>query len=134
MNQMLAVALLERDGHIVTVAANGAEALERVQAETFDLVLMDVQMPVMDGIEASRRIRALGGDYATLPIIAVTANVMPDDIARFRSSGMSDHLAKPIPVDGFETILRRWCPDDRQEGARRAKFATARSSARSSAG
>ena len=134
MNQMLAVALLERAGHSVAVVANGAEALERVQAERFDVVLMDVQMPVMDGIEATRRIRALGGDFIKLPIIAVTANVMPDDIARFRASGMSDHVGKPIPIDAFETMVRRWCPDERQEGALAAKFATARPSARSSAG
>ena len=134
MNQILAVALLERAGHHVTVVANGFEALERVQVEVFDLVLMDVQMPVMDGIEATRRIRALGGHFESLPIIAVTANVMPEDIARFRSSGMSDHVGKPIPIDAFAMILRQWCPSDRQEGAPRDKFAKARSSARSSAG
>ncbi len=109
MNQLLAVALLERAGHMVTVVGNGAEAVEAVQAADYDIVLMDVQMPVKDGIEATVDIRALGGRYADLPIIAVTANVMRDDIARFRAAGMSDHLGKPIPIDAFETMLDLWC-------------------------
>ena len=134
MNQLLAVALLEKQGHDVTVVGNGAEALARVQVQKFDLVLMDVQMPVMDGIEATRRIRTLGGKFARLPIIAVTANVMPDDIACFRNMGMSDHIGKPIPIDGFEMILERWCPAVRQEVALADKFAKAATSARSSAG
>ena len=134
MNQLLAVALLEKQGHDVTVVGNGAEALARVQVQKFDLVLIDVQLPVMDGIEATRRIRTLGGKFARLPIIAVTANVMPDDIACFRSSGMSDHIGKPIPIDGFEMILERWCPAVQQEVALADKFAKAAPSARSSAG
>ena len=112
MNQLLAVALLERAGHVVTVVGNGAEAVEAVQREDYDIVLMDVQMPVKDGIEATTDIRALGGHYATLPIIAVTANVMRDDIARFRAAGMSDHLGKPFPINAFEIMLERWCGDD----------------------
>ncbi|MEO7411616.1 MAG: PAS domain S-box protein [Sphingomicrobium sp.] len=112
MNQLLAVALLERAGHVVTVVGNGAEALDAVQAADYDIVLMDVQMPIKDGIEATVDIRALGGRFATLPIIAVTANVMPDDIARFRAAGMSDHLGKPIPIDAFEIMLDRWCDSD----------------------
>ena len=111
MNQLLAVALLERAGHHVTVVGNGAEAVEAVQADEYDIVLMDVQMPVKDGIEATTDIRALGGRYADLPIIAVTANVMRDDIARFRAAGMSDHLGKPVPIDAFETMVDRWCGD-----------------------
>ena len=112
MNQLLAVALLERAGHVVTVVGNGAEAVEAVQRQEYDIVLMDVQMPVKDGIEATTDIRALGGHYATLPIIAVTANVMRDDIARFRAAGMSDHLGKPFPINAFEIMLDRWCGDD----------------------
>lgn len=112
---MLAVALLEKQGHRVTVVGNGAEALARVQDATFDLVLMNVQMPVMDGIEATRQIRALGGRFENLPIIALTANVMPHDIARFRDSGMSDHIGKPIPFGAFEIMLDRWCGNDPQQ-------------------
>ena len=112
MNQLLAVALLERAGHVVTVVDNGAKAVEAVQAAEYDIVLMDVQMPVKDGIEATVDIRALGGRYASMPIIAVTANVMPDDIARFHAAGMSDHLGKPIPIDAFEGVLERWCPGE----------------------
>ena len=123
LNQLLAVALLEKAGHEVIVVANGSEALERVQAERFDLVLMDVQMPVMDGIEATRRIRALGGGFRALPIIALTANVMPDDIARFRDNGMDDHIGKPIPEDAFDRIVERWGGAGREEVAYSARFA-----------
>ncbi len=112
VNQMLAVALLDRAGHRVTVVDNGAEAVAAVQADAFDIVLMDVQMPIKDGIEATKDIRALGGRYAALPIVAVTANVMPDDIDRFRAAGMNDHLGKPFPIDAFEILLDRWCIDE----------------------
>ena len=111
MNQLLAVALLHRAGHVVTVVGNGAEAVEAVQRQEYDIVLMDVQMPIKDGIEATLDIRALGGVYATLPIIAVTANVMADDIVRFRAAGMSDHLGKPFPINALEIMLDRWCGD-----------------------
>ena len=110
MNQLLAVALLERAGHVVTVVDNGAKAVDAVQAAEYDIVLMDVQMPVKDGIEATMDIRALGGRFASLPIIAVTANVMPDDIARFRAAGMSDHLGKPIPIDAFDGSVGAMVP------------------------
>ena len=108
LNQLLAVALLEGAGHSVAVVNNGAEAVERVQSERFDLVLMDVQMPVMDGVEATQKIRALGGPYAALPIVALTANVLPDEIARFRAAGMNDHVGKPIAVDALDQAIARW--------------------------
>ncbi|MEO7410757.1 MAG: ATP-binding protein [Sphingomicrobium sp.] len=108
LNQMLAVALLKRAGHSVVVVSDGAEALARVQTEHFDLILMDVQMPVMDGVEATNHIRALGGRYVQLPIIALTANVLPDEIARFRAAGMNDHVGKPIAVDVLQQMIERW--------------------------
>ncbi|WP_096703698.1 response regulator [Magnetospirillum sp. 15-1] len=95
-NQKVAAGLLNREGHRVVVACNGQEALDKLQGENFDLVLMDMQMPEMDGPEAARRIRAMPGPVAGIPIIALTANAMADDIARCRAAGMDGHVAKPI--------------------------------------
>jgi CheY-like chemotaxis protein len=96
LNQIVASGLLRQDGHDAVVASDGAEALAFVQASHFDLVLMDMQMPTMDGLEATRRIRALSGRLAIIPIVALTANAMPAQIQACRDAGMNDHLAKPI--------------------------------------
>ncbi|EME71346.1 Signal transduction histidine kinase [Paramagnetospirillum caucaseum] len=95
-NQKVAAGLLDREGHRVSVAGNGLEALDRLRQESFDLILMDMQMPEMDGPETARRIRAMPGPVARIPIIALTANAMADDIARCRAAGMDGHVAKPI--------------------------------------
>ena len=86
-------------GHSVVVAENGAEAVAAVQAGGFDVVLMDMQMPVLDGLDAARRIRALAGPDAAIPIIALTANAMPEDRAACLAAGMTDYLSKPVEVD-----------------------------------
>ncbi|MDB5414550.1 MAG: hybrid sensor histidine kinase/response regulator [Rubritepida sp.] len=96
VNRTLARVMLEQAGHAVTLAANGEEALATVQTATFDAVLMDVQMPLMDGLEATRRIRALPGDVRHVPIIALTASAMVDQVEACRAAGMDAHLAKPI--------------------------------------
>jgi signal transduction histidine kinase/HPt (histidine-containing phosphotransfer) domain-containing protein len=96
-NQKLAVSLLERRGHTVTVAGNGAEAVALVQSQSFDLVLMDVQMPEVDGMEATRLIRE--GERASgrrVPIVAMTAQAMKGDRERCLESGMDDYLSKPV--------------------------------------
>jgi response regulator RpfG family c-di-GMP phosphodiesterase len=79
-----------------------------VHAQPFDLVLMDMQMPVMDGLEATRRIRALDGAVRDLPIVALSANVMAEQIARCREAGMNDHLAKPIDRDVLRQVVAHW--------------------------
>jgi CheY-like chemotaxis protein len=107
MNQELVVALLTKWGHTVEVAPDGAIAVAAVMRTRFDLVLMDVQMPVMDGIEATRRIRTLGGSYATLPIVAMTANVMSRDIAICREAGVDDHIGKPFVPDTLRLLVER---------------------------
>ena len=107
MNQELAVALLTKWGHTVEVAPDGATAVAAVMRTRFDLVLMDVQMPVMDGIEATRRIRALGGSYATLAIVAMTANVMSRDIAICREAGLDDHIGKPFVPETLRLLVER---------------------------
>jgi signal transduction histidine kinase/HPt (histidine-containing phosphotransfer) domain-containing protein len=96
-NQRLAVALLERQGHHVVVANNGVEAADLARAQTFDLVLMDVQMPEMDGLEATRVIRqSEAGSDRRLPIVAMTAQAMKGDRERCLDAGMDDYLTKPV--------------------------------------
>jgi len=98
VNQKLAVTILNRRGYHVTVVNNGQEALDAVQAAHFDLVLMDMQMPVMDGMEACRHIRAMqaAGKLPALPIIALTANAMSGDRERYLQAGMDGYISKPI--------------------------------------
>ncbi len=96
LNQELARTVLERAGHRVDVVEDGADAVLAVQAKRYDLVLMDVQMPGMDGITATRHIRALDGPAAAVPIVALTANVMPAHVVELRAAGMDGHLAKPF--------------------------------------
>lgn len=105
VNQKVAQGLLTLRGHVCEIAENGLKAVELVQKHDFDAVLMDLQMPEMDGYEATRRIRQLGGPYQVLPIIALTANAMREDIARSRESGMDAHLSKPIKVDQLVEVL-----------------------------
>ncbi len=107
INQELTVELLTQAGATVTVAAHGQAALDMLDQQPFDVILMDCQMPVMDGYEATRRIRALPA-YATLPIVAMTANAMPQDRDRCLQAGMSDYLAKPIVQADLYATLQRW--------------------------
>ncbi|MCJ2084803.1 PAS domain S-box protein [Methylobacterium sp. E-005] len=108
LNQDLVRALLEAAGHTVDVVADGAEAVRAVRAERYDLVLMDVQMPVMDGMSATRRIRGLDNSASALPIIALTANVLPQQVAEFRDAGMTDHVGKPFRRDELLAVIDRW--------------------------
>jgi CheY-like chemotaxis protein len=94
-------------GHQVVFARDGAAAVARVQREPFDMVLMDVQMPVMDGVEATRRIRALPGDVRSIPIIGLTANVMSQEQARYLQAGMDECLTKPIEWDLLGAAIAR---------------------------
>jgi CheY-like chemotaxis protein len=108
INQELARAVLERVGHQVDVAADGTEAIVAVQAKQYDLVLMDIQMPGMDGITATRHIRAMDHPSSILPIIAMTANVLPQQIAHFREVGVSDHIGKPFKWDELYATINKW--------------------------
>ncbi len=110
INQQVATEILEELGIIVTVAGDGSEALEKVTTETFDIVLMDVQMPVMDGYEATRRIRQIAG-LQTLPIIAMTAHAMKQDSEKCLAAGMDDYVSKPIVPDVLYKTLRKWMKD-----------------------
>jgi two-component system sensor histidine kinase/response regulator len=107
VNRELAEEILAATGLTVVSAVNGQEALERLREQAVDLVLMDCQMPVMDGYEASRRIRSELGN-ATLPIIAMTANALASDRERCLAAGMNDHVAKPIDIAILQATLARW--------------------------
>src|SRR5262249_39381996 len=96
-NQKLALALLERKGHHVLVANNGSEAVQLARTQPFDLVLMDLQMPEMDGLQATKRIRdEEAGSGRRLPIVAMTAQAMKGDRERCLEAGMDDYLTKPV--------------------------------------
>nr|BFD43491.1 response regulator [Pseudomonas sp. FFPRI_1] len=109
VNQLVAKGMLSKLGCAVTVAAHGAEALNQLEQHGFDLVLMDCNMPVMDGYEASRQIRR-SGRWPDLPIIALTANAMPEERERCRAAGMSDYLAKPFRREELIALLDLWVP------------------------
>ena len=112
-NQELSVGILEQLGYAaVQVAANGQQALEAMAAEDFDLVLMDCQMPVMDGYEATRRIRHGSAPvrHPQLPIVAMTAHALAGDRDRCLDAGMDDYLAKPIDPKTLQAVLARWLP------------------------
>ena len=108
-NQKVAVALLERGGLEVTVAENGAEAVELIGKHEFDLVLMDIQMPVMDGLTAARQIRAMDqSSVNTLPILAVSANAMEQDVKESLAAGMNAHITKPFTPDSLYGAIGLW--------------------------
>lgn len=107
-NQILVSAMLRKAGQQVILADNGLQAVEVASRGGFDLVLMDVQMPVMDGLEASRRIRALDGPVGQVPIVALTAAILPEELARCRDAGMNGHVAKPVNQDDLLHKTMLW--------------------------
>jgi two-component system, sensor histidine kinase len=107
MNQVLVADMLRAHGHDVVTAANGQEAVELAAREAFDVVLMDVQMPVMDGVEATVRIRQLPPPACNVPVLALSANVMAEDMVRYKAAGMNGALTKPIDWPKlFEALAR----------------------------
>ncbi|MFG0669377.1 response regulator [Pseudomonas sp. xss_1] len=109
VNQLVAKGMLAKLGCQVELATQGVEALARLEEEAFDLVLMDCNMPVMDGYEATRRIRERG-HWPGLPIVALTANAMPEERDRCRAAGMDDYLAKPFRREDLLAVVDRWVP------------------------
>lgn len=110
VNQKVAVGLLKKWGHQIVVANNGMEAVELFQKQNFDLIFMDVQMPKMDGIEATRAINTLMSEdesKADIPIIAMTAHAMPGDKERFLAVGMDEYISKPVKIDEVLRILNK---------------------------
>jgi CheY-like chemotaxis protein len=106
VNQRVATAMLKRRGHLVTIAGNGAEAVRVVAERHFDAVFMDVQMPELDGLEATQAIRRTeAGTGRHLPIIAMTAHAMNGDRERCLAAGMDDYLTKPVSIAGIDRVL-----------------------------
>jgi signal transduction histidine kinase/ligand-binding sensor domain-containing protein/ActR/RegA family two-component response regulator len=105
-------------GYAIDVAENGAEAVAKVKTSRYDLIFMDVQMPVMDGFQATQEIRSLGEDSSSIPIVAVTANAFQSERERCFSSGMDDYLTKPVDKDRLKEALRRWARGARSDARR----------------
>jgi PAS domain S-box-containing protein len=120
INQQVASEILAAAGFKVEIANNGREGVEAAAVKDYDLVLMDIQMPEMDGIEATRQIRKSGkAGSESLPILAMTANAMAGDRERSQDAGMNDHVTKPIDPDELFSALLRWIkPRVQQEGSR----------------
>jgi CheY-like chemotaxis protein len=107
MNQELACTILTRAGHSVEVANDGIEAIAAAKKYPYDLILMDIQMPRMDGVTAAKAIRQLDGPARHIPIIAMTANALPEQIRSFEQAGMQGHIAKPFKQHELHEAIRR---------------------------
>jgi len=108
VNQWLALTILRKAGFKAAAVANGIEALREIRREAYDLVLMDMQMPEMDGIEATRHIRAMSGELSSVPIIAMTANAMEEDRQKCLQAGMNDYVSKPIDQAKLLSKIGYW--------------------------
>jgi PAS domain S-box-containing protein len=128
VNQQIAEELLEAVGMQVTTAANGEEALALCQEHVFESVLMDLEMPKVDGYEATRRLRRQP-EYQQIPIVAMTAHAMSGDRDRCLAAGMNDHIAKPIDIPELHAALVRWLPENHKRPAPAPKPASAPSPA-----
>ncbi|CAK9041868.1 Hybrid signal transduction histidine kinase J [Durusdinium trenchii] len=108
INAVLATTILKRAGHHVELAKNGREAVEAVQGQAYDVILMDMHMPDVDGVEAAREIRGLESAAATTPIVALTANAMASDRQKCIAAGMDDFLSKPFEPEDLTGMIDKW--------------------------
>ena len=115
-NRMLATAILKSAGYDVTATANGRELLSAIRAEAYDLILMDIFMPEMDGFEATAAVRALPDARARIPIIAMTAYAVESDRERCLAAGMSDYISKPIHKQELIETVKRWLEKSKYVG------------------
>jgi CheY-like chemotaxis protein len=125
INQTVLLAMLGKAGHRIDIAGNGLEAISSVTRVDYDLLLMDVQMPEMDGITATRRIRDLPGETGRIPIIALTANAMKGDREKYLAAGMNDYVSKPIKSNALFAAIARCTGVKPNDGARDTEVVTA---------
>ena len=111
-------AFLQDSGHHVVCVSSGLEAIQMLGSARFDLVLMDIRMPMMDGVSATQRIRALPSPIGEIPIIAMTGHVMPQEVKTFLEAGMNGHVGKPIERAKLDESIRRWLPSGDNDNAR----------------
>jgi CheY-like chemotaxis protein len=119
VNQKVAVRMMEKLGYRADVAANGLEALEALSRGSYGAILMDVQMPEMDGYAATREIREREGTQRHTPIIAMTANAMEGDREKAIGAGMDDYVSKPVKLKELGVVLERWVPQNSPEAGDR---------------
>ena len=108
VNQKVAMRILEKAGHRVDVANNGIEAVAALKNTSYDMIFMDIQMPEMDGYEATAQIRKMAPEYRELPVIAMTANAMKGDREKCIAAGMDDYISKPVKPKGLMEMVQRW--------------------------
>ena len=118
INRMVAVMLLQRMGCVVTACENGQLAVDKAQAEDFDLILMDINMPVMDGLSATREIRALPGKPAQTPIVVLSADVMNESQAQAFGAGAQGFLSKPVQFADLRACVLKHLPPAAPDQAR----------------
>jgi PAS domain S-box-containing protein len=109
VNQKVATAMIKKTGCTVTVAPNGARALEQIALKQFDLIFMDCQMPIMDGFETTQAIRQMVGEIRDIPIVAMTAHALKEDRQKCLDAGMDDYLSKPVHMDSLVAVLQKYC-------------------------
>lgn len=109
-NQRLGTAFVTLLGHDIDVVANGLEAVEAVRTGDYDVVLMDIQMPMMNGMDAAVAIRRLPDGRARIPIIALTAHAMKEDREKYLAAGMDDYVSKPVSRAALAEALAKWIP------------------------
>jgi len=117
VNQLVIDAMLVRFGHQATIVGSGHAAVAAIKRERFDAVLMDISMPGLDGVAATRQIRALPGPVSRIPIVALTANAMEGDREAFLAAGMSDYISKPITIAALQALLERLAPEEPEPAA-----------------
>ncbi len=115
VNQRVGAIILEKMGFSVDIANNGKEAIEAVKEKDYDLILMDCQMPEIDGYEATRRIRELGGKKARVPIIAMTAHALEGDREKCLAAGMNDYISKPMKKEKLEEVIKKWLNQEEEK-------------------
>jgi len=108
VNQVVLLAILSKSEHKVDMVANGLEAVSAAKQAPYDLILMDIMMPEMDGMTATRNIRNLPGEIGQVPIIALTANAMKGDREKYLDAGMSDYLSKPVTPEKVLAMIGKW--------------------------